>query len=512
MPADYDLVIIGGGINGAAVAELSAAAGLRVALLERTDFGAGVTSRSTRLIHGGLRYLEHGQLGLVRESLREREALLEDFPQQVQPLPFLIPMYRQDSRAAWWVRLGLEAYDWMARSRSLARYRRLSVAELLRLEPGLNSVGLLSGFLYYDCQACYPERLALDMALEAEAGGADIRNHTAVTALLGRAGQVRGVRVASGEEFPARLVINAAGPWVDQVRRLPLQGTAPGNSRPPLLTLVSGVHLVTGPFPGAPRHAVYHEASRDRRPFFIIPWRGLWLIGTTETPHQGDPGDPAPTPGEIDYLLGETNLLLPGASLSRESILYCYAGARPLLHSGGRRAQSMSRDHDIYDHQKREGLAGMITLAGGKLTTARAFAAEALETVAARLGRACPRAPRRPAWNTGAVPPRLAQIYGRRSEQIVELSRRQPELDRPVCPGRETTAAEVIHAVHREKAKTLGDILLRRTGLAFGPCRALDCAPEIARLAAPYLGWDQAGIEKAIAEYRREVEQTLRRP
>ncbi len=507
----YDLAIIGGGIHGAALAELAAHNGYRVALLEKTDFGAGVTSRSTRLIHGGLRYLEHGHISVVRESLREREALLQEFPGQVAPLPFLIPVYEGDSRSPLWVRAGLEVYQWIGRSRLVSRHRQLAAAALLALEPGLKSAGLRGGFLYFDCQAIYPERLALDMALTAAAAGADVRNHTPVVGLVRAGGTVGGVVLEGGEEINARLVVNAAGPWADEVGRMALFGGSASRDGRRLLDLVGGVHIVTTSFPGAPSHAIYHEASADRRPFFVVPWRGLWLIGTTETPYRGDPDNVAPTEAEIDYLLRETNLLFPEAALAPDAVLYAYAGLRPLLTSNGRRPQEISRGHAIHDHEKEEGVGGMLTLLGGKLTTARAFAAQVLERVAVKLGREAVATWARPAWDPSRAPARLARIYGRRAEQIVSMARQQPALDRPICGVGETIAAEVVYTVRHEMASTLGDILLRRTGAAFDPCRGLDCAPQVARLAAPLLGWDERGIELALASYSQELQRTLHR-
>jgi len=502
----FDLLIIGGGINGSALAEAAARNGYRVALVEQLDFGSGVTSRSTRLIHGGLRYLEHGHLGLVRESLRERETLLEEFPQQVRPLPFLIPVYRGDTRSPLWISLGLAAYDRISSSLLVDRHRRFSPDEVAALEPGLERQGLRAGFLYYDCQAMYPERLALEMALGAEEFGAVVANHSPVVGSLGEPGVVTGVRVEGGGEYRSRLVINAAGPWVDRVRRLL---GSPGER--PFLSLINGTHIVTRSFAGAPSHAIYREAGSDHRPFFVIPWRGLWLIGTTETPHQGDPGVAPPTRREVDYLLTETNRLFPAANLGPHSVVYSYAGPRPLLHASTGAAQSMSREHAIYDHEAEEGIRGMITLAGGKLTTARAFAGQALERIAAKLGKPRPRRIARPRSSPDGLPPRLTAIYGARAAAIVRLTQDRPDLDRPVCPSCPTIAAELVYAVRREKARTLGDLLLRRTGLGFEPCLGLDCAPEAARIAAPWLGWDQAAVEDAVTDYRRELQETLYR-
>ncbi len=505
MAGAFDLAIIGGGINGAALAELAVHNGYDTVLLERRDFGAGVTSRSTRLIHGGLRYLEHGHVGLVRESLRERESLLADYPDQVRPLAFLIPVYERDTRAPWWIRVGLEAYQLIGHSHRMPRHQHLSARETLALEPGLEPRGLRAGFVYYDAQAIYPERLALEMALAAEAGGAEVRNHAPVVALTGGAGEVTGVRVEDGAEYRARLVVNAAGAWADEVRRLQ------DASAQPLLSLVNGTHIVTGAFAGAPERAIYHEARADRRPFFVVPWRDLWLIGTTETPHVGDPEAVAPQPAEVEYLVRETNLLFPEARLTADAVLYAYAGSLPLLRATGSNAQSMTREHGIYDHDKEEGVRGLVTLLGGKLTTARAFAALALGQIAVKLGRPAPHRKAIPAAGATTAPSRLRAIYGRQAGAIVALEKEQPELQRRLCAANATTAAEIVHSVRSEKARTLGDLLLRRTGAAFGPCLGLDCAPEAARVAAPLLGWDEAATGRAVTDYHQELDRTLLR-
>jgi glycerol-3-phosphate dehydrogenase len=352
------------------------------------------------------------------------------------------------------------------------------------------------------------------MALTAEQHGAEVRNHAPVVALIvdtSSRPRVLGVRVEDGSEYRARMVVNAAGPWADQVRGLLNEATAGPRGQRPLLTLINGTHIVTAAFQGAPMHAVYHEASADRRPFFVIPWRGLWLIGTTETVCEAGPESPSPSTSEIDYLLRETNLLFPPAGLDRSSVLYAYAGARPLLRGDSAQAQSISRDHAIYDHEEQDGVAGMLTLAGGKLTTARAFADEALARVASRLGRPRPQRRPLPGYDLNGVSPRLAAIYGRRAAEIVALAGERPELDRPVYPPQQTLAAEIVHSVEKEKARTLADILLRRTGLGFEPVLETRCVEQVARLAAPLLAWDEAGISRAISACHAELGRTLYR-
>ena len=502
----YDLVIIGGGINGCALARLAAANGFSAALLEKNDFGCGVTSRSTRLIHGGLRYLESARIGLVRESLRERRALLRNYPGQVKIQPFLIPVYKPDTRRPFYISAGLHLYQWLGGGGELGEFKRLSAREVSSLAPALDTRDLLAGFLYHDCQAVYPERLSLEMALQAEEAGAAIHNHTKVDGFLVGANRVEGVRATgpAGElTLRARLVINAAGPWIDSLRAL-----LPGGTQKPLVTRLNGAHIVTRLFPGAPSAAVYHEARSDGRPFLVIPWRGLCLIGTTETPFEGDPDRVAPTEREILYLLDEANGLFRGAHLTRESVLYAYAGSRPLLRVRKGSMNKASRDHSIYDHQAEEGLQGLLTLAGGKLTTAPAFAREALKIAALKLGASPPR-DLETAISLEGVSPRLAEIYGPRSPHVSEFIHKTVRGSVPALSGPETTVGEIVYAVEHEKARTLGDIMFRRTGLAFDPAHKPSWPRKVLEIAAGSKGWTEADQDQALADYQGEREAFL---
>ena len=506
----YDLLIVGGGINGCALARAAALRGIRTALVEKRDFGAGVTSRSTRLIHGGLRYLESFQVALVRESLRDREALLHDYPGQIVPIPFLLPVYRRDSRPPWYLGVGLALYRLLASGRELPPHRRLSATETLALAPGLDPEGLLGGFEYYDCQAVYPERVALEMALQAEELGARIRNYARVTGFLVSGSRVEGVRLAASEgpeTLRCRLVVNAAGAWVDEILRL--LPRAPGR---PLITLVNGAHIAVQAFPGSPCHAVYHEARSDRRPFFVVPWRGLYLIGTTETPFNGNPDRARPEYGEVRYLIDESNNLFPEAGLGPESVLYAYSGSRPLLRADTVKLNRASRGHAVVDHERTDGIQGLLTMAGGKLTTAPSFAEEAVRRVERKLGLK-PGRGRRPerVRSPEGVPARLAGTYGARATDVVRSLKATPELAQPVAENCETTCGEVLFAVEREKARTLGDILLRRTGLAFDPRYERSWAERVAATVAPVLGWDGSRAKKAVAEYEKELASTLAR-
>ena len=315
----FDLIIVGAGINGAGIARDAALRGLRVLVLDKGDVATGTTSWSTRLIHGGLRYLEHGEIGLVRESLRERERLLRIAPHLVRPMPLLLPIYRDDRRGRWLIRAGMVVYDVLSRGKSLPRHRMLDRAAALGRAPGLAEHGLRGAALYHDAQVEYAERLALENALDARAHGAEIRTYHQVGEILREDGRVTGVTgndVLTGEPFryAAPVVVNVAGPWVDEV--LAMSGIGQ-QSR--LIGGGKGSHIVVDPFPGAPQDALYAEARQDGRPFFIIPWNDLYLIGTTDIRYEGDLDRVMAEEWEIDLLLAETNRVIPTAKLTRET-------------------------------------------------------------------------------------------------------------------------------------------------------------------------------------------------
>ena len=505
MSAPYDIIIIGGGINGCALARRAAFAGFSVALVEKNDFGSGVTSRATRLIHGGLRYLESFQVGLVRESLRDRRLWIDEFPGQATPLRFVIPVYGSDRRAPWYIRTGLAMYGMLARDPRLSEHRAFSAADATGFEPALDGEDLRAAFLYWDGQSTWPERVSLEMALQAEEAGATIRNHFPVEELLRTGNRIAGVRSGS-EELQGRLVINAAGAWIDNVRALL------GGERRPLLTRLNGAHIVVRPFEGAPRSAVYHEARSDGRPFFSVPWNDLLLIGTTETPYDGDPERVLPLESEIEYLLKEANLLFPRASLTIDDIAYAYAGSRPLVHADGSNLNAASRDHQIHDHAASDGLEGMLTLVGGKLTTAPSFAAEVLAAAAKKLGKAPgPVASKAAPDGFVKAEPRLARLYGPRTPALLAYLEARPDQRRAVVAGAETTVGEILFAVEREKAATLGDILLRRTMLAFRAEYRPEWAEAVSRVVADRLQWVDSARNQQLADFQRELERTLAR-
>ncbi|HEV3468278.1 MAG TPA: glycerol-3-phosphate dehydrogenase/oxidase [Pyrinomonadaceae bacterium] len=528
--ARFDVIIVGAGINGAGVARDAAMRGLRVLLLDKGDLGGATTAWSSRLIHGGLRYLEHGELGLVRESLRERETLLRVAPHLVRPLSLLIPVYRGQRRGPLTVRAGMLAYDLLSRGKSLPRHRMLRPAEALGLAPGLNPEGLRAAALFYDAQVTYAERLAVENALDARARGATVITYARVTKILTAGGAaVGGVEfedVPGGGVHAARapLVLNAAGPWADAV----LEASGVAGAR--LLGGTKGSHAVVGRSEAAPDVALYVEARADARPFFILPWDGKLLLGTTDERFEGDPGRAAPTAAEIDYILGETNRALPSARLTRESVLYAYAGVRPLAFTGARtEAAAATRRHFIRDSP----LGGLFSVVGGKLTTYRSLAEEATELLFRQLGREAPpcataRTPLPGAAvadfasfsdsfvNESVLPrpsaARLLSVYGARATEVERLAREHAALRSCISEETGSVGAEVVYAFRSELAETLVDCLMRRTMTGLNSRLGLDAAARAAEAARQFLGWDDARAAREVEEYRRHVERFQVRP
>ncbi|HKV41843.1 MAG TPA: glycerol-3-phosphate dehydrogenase/oxidase, partial [Blastocatellia bacterium] len=329
MESTFDVIIAGAGINGTGIARDAAMRGLKVLLLDKGDLCAGTTAYSTRLIHGGLRYLEHGEIGLVRESLRERESLLRIAPHLVRPIQLMIPIYRNARRGRAKIRAGMIAYDLLSIRKSLERHKMLSVPETLDQAPGLEPKGLIGAAVYYDAQVEYAERLVVENAMSAREHGARLLTYSRVDRIA-----VNPISKATGNELgvdftdlidgstgsvTAPVVINAAGPWVDLVVG---KVTSVRQRAGRMIGGTKGSHIIVAGFTGAPNRALYSEARTDGRPFFVIPWTGLYLIGTTDIRYSGDLDRVRADESEIEYLIRATNRLLPAAKLSRESVIY----------------------------------------------------------------------------------------------------------------------------------------------------------------------------------------------
>ena len=513
--APYDLILIGAGINGVGIAQDAALRGLSVLLLEQEDICSGVSAWSGRLIHGGLRYLEHYDVRLVRESLRERERLFRLAPHLVTPVPLMMPFYQRNTRPSWLVRLGMVTYDLLSFDKSPPRHRILSAGRARERFSGMSRDGLTGAAVFYDGQVELAERLCVEIAVDAVANGASIRLHTRVDGLLVQDGRVTGVRVTdmlTGEqgEVSGAVVLNVAGPWIDQV----LTGTP--SQQPRLNGGTKGSHLVVDPFPGAPQDVVYYESQRDGRLVLVIPWMGRYLIGTTDIRLEGDPSQARCDIGEAEYLLSEVNALVPGAGLTLDDVLFTYSGVRPLPYEPDKAESKVSRSHALYDHAP-HGLSGLITVVGGKLTTYRQLAQDAVDTVYRQLGRTAPTCSTRdrvlPGGRGGSASApaqaslpdrreeRLSRFYGSRAAQVRALAG-TPELAAVVHEPSGLIAAELIFAVDQDLAVTLTDVLARRVLLAFEPGHGLESVDEAVRILGEHLGWDDARRAAEVEGYR----------
>ena len=373
--APVDLVIIGGGIQGAGMAREAALRGLSVALFEKGDFAGGTSSRTSHLIHGGIRYLEQGALRLVYEAVHERHTLSRLAPHLIRPLPFLFPIYRGEGRGKWKIRVGMTLYDLLAGSKKIGPHRMLSAEEALAEEPGLKSEGLVGAARFYDCRM-NDARLCLAVLLSAREWGASIFNYVGVTGLIQEKGRICGVRVQevlTGAKYDiyARVVVNAAGPWVDAISRM--EGELPQRIRP-----TKGIHLI---FPSLTRsHAIVVSSENNRRIFFVIPWKGKSLIGTTDTDFAGDLDHVRAEEEEVAWLLRETGRLFPKGRFGAEEIIGRYAGVRPLIYDPGGTASDVSREGSVEWTP-----CGMLVLAGGKFTLFRLTAQRAVDDIVKRV-------------------------------------------------------------------------------------------------------------------------------
>jgi glycerol-3-phosphate dehydrogenase len=398
---EYDVFVIGGGIFGAGVARDAALRGLRVALAEQGDFASATSSRSSKLIHGGFRYLEQRAFGLVRESCRERAILLQTAPHLVHATPFLMPVYEGSPRSLMTMRVGMRLYDWLSPAGSLPRHVSLSPDQLRMKEPALDGRGLRGGLLYRDCQED-DARLCLDTLLHAVDHGAICVNYCRVTKLETHGDRVVAARVVDAQgggeqEIRAKVFVNAAGPWVEQVCNL-------ASLRGPSVRLqpTKGVHLLLPRLTQA--HAITLQAKRDGRIMFMLPWQDCSLVGTTDTDFSGDPGDVRADAEDIDYLLGEVNRLLPGANVSAADVITSFAGVRSLVASDTRSPSARSREQVIARHGQ-----NLISIAGGKYTTYRAIAEDVTNRICDVLGIKAPCV-----TATTMIPSRVTQSEGPR--------------------------------------------------------------------------------------------------
>jgi glycerol-3-phosphate dehydrogenase len=518
----FQVVVIGGGINGVAVARQCARAGKHTLLVEQNDFASGVTSRSTRIIHGGLRYLEHGELDLVRESLREREKLLRERSHLVHPMHFLLLLNEKSQRSALKVRTGLWLYQRMA---GKAPSPDATEMELKRLERALDAGHRWSFFNYEDAQCEFPERLVAEWLMEAVEAGVIVRNHTEVLAVDVTHGRVRGVLLRdqiTGRDLrvDATWVINCSGPWADRVCQ-----RSSVRTQKPMLGGVRGSHIVLPRFPGSPSTALYTEAV-DGRPIFVLPWNDQILVGTTEVADSGDPGKTVPSAEEINYLVQSLAQLFPKAKISAQNVKHAFAGIRPLPYSPDNRPSAVTRRHILHDHAD-DGASHMLSVIGGKLTTAASLARDCARKIGLTVTE-----PRAMAMGPGpALDPLLDEAvlevarigavseesargmlewHGKRAADIARMALVSAELRAPICPHTSHVIAEVVEAYRREFALTLGDVLLRRVPVALGACWSESCSREAALRIGAVLGWNEHTMGANLEAFEMERSAFLR--
>jgi glycerol-3-phosphate dehydrogenase len=515
----FDLLVVGGGITGAGIARDAALRGLAVALVERDDFASGTSSRSSRLVHGGVRYLEHGHLHLVFESSAERRRLLRLAPHLVRPLRFVWPVYRGARVPRWKLVAGLTLYDLLALFRNVAPHRPLDAAGVLAEEPALAPDSLVGGAAYYDA-ATDDARLTLANALGAAEAGAVVLNHAEVRALSRADGRIAGAAIVdrlTGREIraTARVVVNAAGPWSDAVRRLAEPGAG---SR---LHGTKGVHVSVPRERIANRGALTLLSPIDGRVMFVLPAGRHAIVGTTDTETEASPDEVRATSADVDYLLRSANAFFPEARLERGDVVAAWAGVRPLVASQyGAGTTAASREHALA-----RGPSGLLSITGGKLTTYRVMAAEVVDAAIRELGRTPGATPTTDlplpggersvedetreatlATDDPALGAHLAHAHGARWRRVWQLARQDASLARPLVEGLPYLAAEIAHAVQHEMAFTLADLLVRRTHIAF---ETRDQGRAAARLAAgiagPLLGWGPDDVAREVASYDREA-------
>jgi len=542
VPEEVDLIVIGGGITGAGIVRDAARRGLRVVLFEQNDIAYGTSSRSSKLIHGGLRYLESYEFSLVFESVSERRVVMDLAPHLVNPLAFLFPVYQGSRKSLRMINAGMWLYDGLALFRSPKRHRTLTPSEVAEEEPLLKQEGLQGAPLYYDCSTD-DARLTLETVIDATQNGAVVVNWARVDALVkDDQGRVAGVIVKNARdgalrEVKAHTVINATGPWTDEV--LAMSGPRKGN----MLRPTKGIHIVVEREKLPVEHAVVLFHPEDKRLLFALPWGERTYVGTTDTDYDGAPGDEAATLEDVDYLIAAINHHFQTSPIARGDVISTWAGLRPLIAPEpelGEMAESqVSREHQIVI-----GEDGLITIAGGKLTTYRKMAKECVD-LAVNLLKLSGKLPEdihsgqtfkfplpgavgwpedddhdrvatelRAACNcdlSAEVSRHLIDTYGMRALELAKLCASDPSLLDPIVPGRVEIMAQVDFGVREELAASISDIMIRRTQIFFRDFeQGLGSLEKVAIRMAHLIGWSDEEKQRSIDAYKGDVALTQR--
>jgi glycerol-3-phosphate dehydrogenase len=525
----FDLIIIGGGITGAAVAYIAAALGLSVSLFEKKDYGGATSAATSKLIHGGLRYLANMEFRLVRESLRERRILGNIAPNFVYPLPFLLPNYKRPKANFWTIRAGMLLYDILSydkkytwdKSKRLPNHKIITYLKTLELEPNLKRSKLRNSFVFYDYQSIFPERLTLAFIKSAAEYGAKVSNYAPVQAFKYDSGnRIKGVEVKdvlSGETLDvyADLIINCGGTWADKILNIAAKRDTTSHK----IKRSEGIHIITDKI--ANDHVVSLQLS-DSGHMMIMPWRGHSLIGTTDREYIGDPDEYAVSKESLKEVVQTVNENF-GKSISLSDIKHAYGGLRPLVDDQTKGSYQTSRKYEVYDNEA-DGIYGMITVEGGKFTTSRSLASEVMKMVSGKLNRELSEPLSDNLYLSGCEIRDIKQFmikqhlnykdfgtetieyvsrnYGTDSKIIFQIARDDPRFAEVISRDGEILA-EVVYAIKYECAKTLKDIMLRRTGTGTLGNPGRDILEKITGIAAEMLNWDNARI-------REETESVLK--
>ena len=524
----FDVIVIGGGITGASVAYEAATRGLKVALLEKKDFSWATSAVTSKMIHGGMRYLANGEIMLVRESLRERRVLENIAPNFVYPLPVMMTHNStQLKNNKWVVKVGMLMYDALSydknftwdKSKQIPMHKTISRQEVLKREPNVLDTGLTGASIFYDCSSIFPERLTLAFIKSAVAYDAKVSNYTQVTGFcFDQQHNVTGVQVKdllSGtvQNINGTLTINCGGPWADIVL-----GLAKPNSNGCTLRRSEGIHIITDKRLLSGRYVV-GSMTPSGRPFFLIPWRGHTLIGTTDKPYIGNPDEYYVTRQSIDELIAEVNASFGDGTLGYADVRHAFGGLRPLVEDQTEETYTCSRRYEIFDNAE-EGLNGLITVEGGKYTTSRRLAENCLKIVAAKLRRPLGKSMTGKQHLSGCAIPDmnnflltisqnnrdfssdtldyLGRNYGTEYDAILKLAREDATLAETLNADGEIMA-QVSYAVRHEMARTLSDIVMRRTGIATLGHPGKEVLQKVAALAARELNWDADKVKQEIA-------------
>lgn len=522
---EFDLIVIGGGINGCGIARDASERGLKVLLLEKEDFASATSSTNTRLKHGGLRYLEFLEFGLVKESLTERELLLKNANYLVKPLPICIPIFDSDKRGYWTIKAGMVLYDFLSRGKSLPSHKMISKTEFASFEPGINNDGLVGAALYYDAQVTYPERLCLANALMAKNNQALVINHAEVVSFERKRDLISGLEFVdrlTGKKYFVRgkLIINSSGPWVDSIC---------GLAAPDLEKKIGGTkgsHIVIKRFDEGPKNAIYVSAKSDGRPFFIIPWQEYYLIGTTDLHFDGDLDKLKISEDEINYLINETNRVFKYKQISRNDILFSYAGVRPLPFVGDKNPAGITRKHLIFDHKK-EGFSNFISIIGGKLTTYRNLSEQAVDLAFKKLNYKFESTKTKKIPISGNLPvsekkfidilsrsanqfslehiKHFVDLYGTNSIDVLKLINSDKEKEKLVSHNSLDVLGQVDYAVNNEMAFTVNDVLLRRLAVGLHEGLGTDAVESVALRLKELLQMSSSEMSSQIDEYYSKV-------